>query len=241
MHWLEEWMHRECSLPEKNCRRCKEACVPCAALSCAAKVPLVITRRLALEKGFVSLPTFADRIADCTGASPEQRDALTLPKHRGTWRPRKSTKKCGIKTQTPAGEAAQAEETRAVVIINRAGAELGRYASLEAAVQHYERNRTGILNRCERKLQPGTDEFIPWESSCRWADEWDVMDEAERREDVRDPVKLEKKLRRYEYAGQFHTLAEWSRIMGIPYEALRKRLQLGWGIEKALRTPVNER
>lgn len=36
-----------------------------------------------------------------------------------------------------------------------------------------------------------------------------------------------------EYNGESHTLAEWSKILGIKDATLRKRLNDGWGIEEA--------
>lgn len=38
--------------------------------------------------------------------------------------------------------------------------------------------------------------------------------------------------------GVSHTASEWSRIVGIPYTRLMRRLGLGWSIEKALFTEV---
>lgn len=39
-----------------------------------------------------------------------------------------------------------------------------------------------------------------------------------------------------EYNGETHTIAEWSRILNIPYDKLRGRITRGWSIEKALFT-----
>ena len=43
-----------------------------------------------------------------------------------------------------------------------------------------------------------------------------------------------------EYKGEQHTLAEWSKILGIKYATLRKRLEKGWSIEGAFHTPLME-
>ena len=40
-----------------------------------------------------------------------------------------------------------------------------------------------------------------------------------------------------EYNGETHTMAEWSRISGVPYHRLKDRInKLGWDIERALTT-----
>lgn len=41
----------------------------------------------------------------------------------------------------------------------------------------------------------------------------------------------------YEFQGQSHTLAEWSRATGIPRLTLLKRLTLGWSVPLTLTTP----
>lgn len=40
------------------------------------------------------------------------------------------------------------------------------------------------------------------------------------------------------YEGIEHTVAEWSKITGIPYDTLWKRIKEGWSIEKALTQPL---
>lgn len=45
-----------------------------------------------------------------------------------------------------------------------------------------------------------------------------------------------------EYNGESHTLAEWSRIVGIDYKVLSSRInRYNWPIEKALKTPVKNK
>lgn len=43
-----------------------------------------------------------------------------------------------------------------------------------------------------------------------------------------------------EYQGRQETLAEWSRITGIPQHTLRRRIQYGWSVEKALTAPIRK-
>lgn len=40
------------------------------------------------------------------------------------------------------------------------------------------------------------------------------------------------------YRGETHIIAEWSKIMGLPYKAILGRLGRGWDIEKTLTTPL---
>lgn len=44
-----------------------------------------------------------------------------------------------------------------------------------------------------------------------------------------------------EMKGEKHTLKQWSEIKNINYSSLRKRIKLGWGIEKALLTPIKQK
>jgi len=41
-----------------------------------------------------------------------------------------------------------------------------------------------------------------------------------------------------EYDNEAHTIAEWSRIVGIKYTTLLNRIKKGWNVEKALTTPT---
>lgn len=42
----------------------------------------------------------------------------------------------------------------------------------------------------------------------------------------------------YNFNGETHSLKEWSRIKFINYSTLRRRIKLGWTIEKSLTTPT---
>lgn len=44
--------------------------------------------------------------------------------------------------------------------------------------------------------------------------------------------------RRIRFRGITHTAVEWGRITGIPSHTIRSRLDMGWGIERTLTTPV---
>lgn len=43
-----------------------------------------------------------------------------------------------------------------------------------------------------------------------------------------------------EFEGRTHTIAEWSRKIGLPTHVIRKRLNRGWSIQTALCTPKSE-
>lgn len=59
--------------------------------------------------------------------------------------------------------------------------------------------------------------------NCRWTDKYTQANN-----------KTNTKV--YTFNGETHSIAEWSRIVNIPYKKLWKRFSLGWDIEKALTT-----
>lgn len=60
--------------------------------------------------------------------------------------------------------------------------------------------------------------------NCRWADKFTQANNTRGNHFL-------------EYNGEIHTIAEWSRITGIPYHRLKDRInKLGWDIERALTT-----
>ena len=62
--------------------------------------------------------------------------------------------------------------------------------------------------------------------NCRWA----TAEEQSRNRKV---------VRFITHAGYARTIPEWSRIIGIAYTTLRKRLNSGWSVERTLTTPVS--
>lgn len=44
--------------------------------------------------------------------------------------------------------------------------------------------------------------------------------------------------RMLEFRGEEHPLAEWCERLGLPRDTVRKRLEAGWSVDKALTTPV---
>lgn len=58
-------------------------------------------------------------------------------------------------------------------------------------------------------------------SNCRWTDSVTQANNTSRNHFI-------------SYNGKTHTLAEWSKISGIPSDRIRQRLKKGWDIEKAI-------
>ena len=261
MHWLEEWMRSECNIATKRnpCRDCGEICAPCMILSQETGAYVATIKSLALEAEFVTCATLANRIAQYTGATAQQRDMLVNPIHHGEWKPdgrRRRGKPANRHPQTPVGQLQDTgqlqdagQPARAIVMIDTCGNELQRFAGLAEAEYFGDRKKIGILNRCDRKISSNTNEFNPHGTSYRWADEWDRMTQAERRADIENTLLQERKraydkaYRRkyYEFKGKKHTVAEWARIANLPEEVLRKRIKSGWDFETAIMTPVREK
>lgn len=59
--------------------------------------------------------------------------------------------------------------------------------------------------------------------NCRWAT-------------LKEQANNTRRNRRITYRGVTHTLTEWSEIFGVAPSTIRKRLEAGWNIEKALQT-----
>ena len=44
-----------------------------------------------------------------------------------------------------------------------------------------------------------------------------------------------------EHGGETRTLADWARLRGLPWHVLALRLNRGWGVDRALKTPVQRK
>ena len=55
---------------------------------------------------------------------------------------------------------------------------------------------------------------------------------------LNEQCKNKRTSRKYTFNGETHCMTDWSKIYNIDFSALRKRLNSGWDIEKALTTPL---
>lgn len=143
---------------------------------------------------WVTHPVIADRIAEVCGATPEQRDQIVPERHRGTWAmPAKPYRREGVMPSPTHGLRAQTVEEmlaqqaaieparRAVVRVDRDGAELDRYDSVQEATLVSGKLQGYIVDRCRRRIKQ---EFRRGPDTFRWADEWDTMNAAQRADDL---------------------------------------------------------
>ena len=147
----------------------------------------------------ITHPQLANQIAEICGATAEQRDSIVHKKHAGTWVP--SGKKADFgkllrirqlqpRDEKPKGEVLDlprrpavqfGSNRRAVVVLNRDGKVLARYASIAAAGMKEDKNISCVAMRCARKVGQ---EWKHNDKTFRYADEWDAMNEAQRRADM---------------------------------------------------------
>lgn len=119
------------------CESCREICVPCMILSQETGAYVSTIKKLALEPGFLTCATLANRIAQKTGATAAQRDMLVNPIHHGKWKSDKRFKALKFEKaipQTPAAEPEPQTPARAVVMIDRRGTELMRFPNVAEAL-----------------------------------------------------------------------------------------------------------
>ena len=147
-----------------------------------SEVLIAMLEELPPDKGGVTHPAIADRIADITGATPQQRDMLVNPIHRGSYKPRPA-KPHGPKQ--PGGNADESSsKTRAVVQIAISGSEIARFPSESAAAKAAGCCRATVCNRVKRDIGNKTNEFATYGYTWRFADEWDAMTIEERLRDM---------------------------------------------------------
>lgn len=162
------------------------------------RVSDVLLYRLETDPKFRTVPKLADLIAEACGATAKQRDALVLPKYRGTWEPPKRRKPIVPKTPEaePEPEAEPATKARGlvhgpnnpfpgarqVVKVNRKGEVVARYMSCNRAAVQNGLREDQITSRCHRKGK--SDEFRLMGFTFRFATEWDAMGVDEKMEDM---------------------------------------------------------
>lgn len=169
MHWIEEWRHLNDVTREElgNKTRCSAA--------------LIAT--LEEQNNAVTHPCIADRIADITEATMEQRDSIVPKKYRGTWTPgeRPVRRRAQSEGQKPS---AVPYNARGVVCLDRDGRELGRYQSCREAAEQMGCGKSFVYQHCGRKNVKKNELFLTG-YTFRYADEWDGMSAAEREADLR--------------------------------------------------------
>lgn len=186
MHWLKKYrMDNRLSREQLAAKIRKPARPnrPETGIGCSA-VLIEILESGDPKRG-ITHPEIANRIAEVTGATAEQRDSIVHQKHRGTWTPR-LRKKAEIKKEEKVRHFSGnvSPNARKVVRIARGGYETGRYESQSMAAMATGCTTMTVHNRCTRKLKPGTEEFSMYGCTFRYADEWDAMDERARMADL---------------------------------------------------------
>ena len=113
-----------------------------------------------------------------------------------------------------------------------------RWATTKQQLNNQRRNRIVELNGRKQTLMQWAEELgVDWYTLRSRIDRysWTIEDA------LTKPVGRSghnRNVRRLTHEGRTHTLAEWAKESGVGYEVLRKRLGLGWSLERALSTPV---
>lgn len=168
--------------------------------------------------------------AEAREQSIRQADACQLPLPKGA-----EGQQTGTGQQTGAGQRTE------VCAINRKGEIIGRYPDAAEAARRYVLKTITVLKRCEHRLGENTNEYTTSGVTFRFAAEWDKLSADERLMGAvhaagRSYMCSARK--EYSWQGQTHSVAEWARIAGMTRQTLQSRLKSGWGIEKALKTPL---
>lgn len=176
MNFIVRWAMSECG-NAVGCASCvKRKCIPRRELSEATGCSERLIDLLQSERGAVTHPKIADRIADYLGATPEERDKIVARKHRGTYTP-------GCSTPKPISDSSPAWNAKEVVVIGKNGEELDRFKSATCAAQSINSYKDNVIIRCRRSLT-AFDEFAAFGVTFRYADEWDRMTQAEKEIDI---------------------------------------------------------
>lgn len=175
MNWLAQWLKDRCEYAdEKLCIDCTRSCAAqtrlCEGAQCS---PELIGILLA---GGITHPQIAARIVAFADASPEDFDRIVHKKRRGKCRPQK--KHTGKEDQK------QVRKRRAVVVLDRLGKEITRYASTEEACEAVGTSITSVYKRCICDFGTVKDEFARTGFTYRYADEWDELTDAQKKENI---------------------------------------------------------
>jgi hypothetical protein len=194
-----------------------------------------------------TVPKLADLIAEACGATARQRDALVLPKYRGTWKPTRvkpelARKPPATPTEEPEpskrglihGGANPFPGAREVVKLDRQSKVVDRYRSCNFAAVQNSIREDQVTSRCHRRCK--SDEFRLIGYTFRFAAEWDRMTEADRWLDLHrlDGAKpgrggthgahMVTVVDRHQHATTYDSIRAASEATGIPYYMLQHHL-----------------
>jgi hypothetical protein len=189
MHWLEKW-RRDFQRKDggtgigrdelaKMIHKPGTYANPASEINCSAVLIAI------LEGGGITHPEIANRIADITGATAQQRDMLVHEIHRGTYVPgaKENRTKSG-KRPAPTDPGYKPANAREVVRIDIFG-RTERYASVLDAAHAAGCSAGTVQTRCRRALSAKTNEFLIRDHTWRYADEWEAMTPEAQMDDLR--------------------------------------------------------
>lgn len=177
MNWIGTWCKQRCEL-EKNCDECYEICTPRIGIANAVKCQEHLIWILMNQRGGVTHPNIANAIANYIGATEEERDSIVAPIHRGTWKP-DPKKKNAARSRLYSSQCALP-----VVAVDRLGRVLRRFPSIRLAAAHIGCSTDVVAKRCHC-VDMNKDEFVPYGMTFRFEPDWDMLSDAERRENIR--------------------------------------------------------
>lgn len=161
-------------------------------IGCSETLVYILERR----KNAITHPAIANLIAEACGATAEQRDSIVAKKYRGEWsgdgvakalflqrRPKPSAPKPRLLGPNPVNG-------REIVMIDIGGNVIGRYGSIGQAALNNSVSYGYVEERVHRRIRL---EFRPRDISFRFADEWDGLDEFDRRLDLARVQRVEGK------------------------------------------------
>ena len=131
------------------------------------------------DKNCVTHPIIANAIAEYCGATPEQRDMIVAPAHKGNWEPRKRAayaKQCEVRFNNCQNGA------RPVVKVDRHGNVVAAYESVTEAARREQMNEDNIRKRCKRRIKQDITLDMPY--TYRYQEEWKDMNREEQLRDI---------------------------------------------------------
>lgn len=171
MNFIAKWRHDRCGV-NGECDTCTRECKPRAELCEETEISEHLMWILQNQRGGVTHPKLADRIADYVGATPEERDSIVHKRHRGTYVP------------GSAGAALQDVRNRRVVAIDKRGRIIKKFTSTEDAAQHYGCSRNSVWERCTRFTRDISEFSLLDGISFRYAAKWSKLSDTERLRDI---------------------------------------------------------